>query len=219
MIRPGSRSSSCRRVSKRWQSRGVGPARRKWTMRRPSSVITGIRRAVSGSKEVAKCVAIRSRGQEAWSIEAPFPAVGTKLVRHCHFTGEAPQHSSDPLLEVADSGRVMGENQRKRAGTRGTGAIAPFLSGNPSQELRDHFGTLIVQAGCRLHYAGRLLYADPHPGNYLFRTDGRLGFLDFGCVRPYTDREWECNRLADLAIRGDENDVVRALRASLGLAE
>src|SRR3954464_14486914 len=126
MIRPSSRSSSCRRVSKRWQPRGVGPARRKWTMRRPSSVITGIRRAVSGSKEVAKCVAIRSRGHVAWSIEAAFPAVGTELVRHCHFTGEAPQHSSDPLLEVADSGRVMGENQRKRAETRGTGAIAPF---------------------------------------------------------------------------------------------
>src|SRR3954452_18218822 len=126
MIRPNSRSSSCRRVSKRWQSRGVGPARRKWTMRRPSSVITGIRRAVSGSKEVAKCVAIRSRGHVAWSIEAAFPAVGTELVRHCHFTGEAPQHSSDPLLEVADSGRVMGENQRKRAETRGTGAIAPL---------------------------------------------------------------------------------------------
>jgi hypothetical protein len=94
-----------------------------------------------------------------------------------------------------------------------------FLAGSPSQELRDHFGTLIVQAGCRLHYAGRLLYADPHPGNYLFRADGRLGFLDFGCVRPYTDREWECNRLADLATRGGEDDVARALHASLGLAE
>jgi predicted unusual protein kinase regulating ubiquinone biosynthesis (AarF/ABC1/UbiB family) len=97
--------------------------------------------------------------------------------------------------------------------------IQAFLAGSPSQELRDHFGTLIVQAGCRLHYGGRLLYADPHPGNYLFRADGRLGFLDFGCVRPYTDREWECNRLADRAILGGEDDVVRAVRASLGLAE
>ena len=94
-----------------------------------------------------------------------------------------------------------------------------FLAGNPPQERRDHFGGLIVQAGSRLHYAGRLLYADPHPGNYLFLADGRLGFLDFGCVRPYTDREWECNRLADLAIRGGDEDVHRALRASLGLAE
>jgi aarF domain-containing kinase len=97
--------------------------------------------------------------------------------------------------------------------------IHAFLAGNPSQELRDHFGTLIVQAGCRLHYAGRLLYADTHPGNYLFRADGRLGLLDFGCVRPYTDREWECCRLADRAVLGGEDDVVQAIRASLGIAE
>jgi hypothetical protein len=97
--------------------------------------------------------------------------------------------------------------------------IQSFLAGGPSQDLRDHFGELIVQAGSRLHYAGRLLYADPHPGNYLFRADGRLGFLDFGCVRPYTDREWECNRLADQAIRGGPDDERRVARAGLGLVE
>ena len=97
--------------------------------------------------------------------------------------------------------------------------IHAFLAGDPPQEQRDHFGALMVQAGDRLHYAGRLLYADPHPGNFLFRADGQLGLLDFGCVRPYTDREWECNRLADLATRGGADDVVRAHRASLGLAE
>jgi hypothetical protein len=97
--------------------------------------------------------------------------------------------------------------------------IHAFVAGNPPQELRDHFGGLIYQAQSRLHYAGRLLYADPHPGNFLFQADGRLGFLDFGCVRPYTDREWECCRLCDLAIRGGPDDVVRALRSTLGLAE
>jgi hypothetical protein len=97
--------------------------------------------------------------------------------------------------------------------------IQSFLAGNPSQEVRDHFGALIVQAGSRMHYGGRLLYADPHPGNYLFRADGRLGFLDFGCVRPYTDREWECNRLADLAIRGGPSEEMRVARAGFGLAD
>lgn len=28
-----------------------------------------------------------------------------------------------------------------------------------------------------------LLYADPHPGNYRFLEDGRVAFLDFGCVK------------------------------------
>lgn len=97
--------------------------------------------------------------------------------------------------------------------------LPAFLAGNPSQESRDHFGSLIVQAGCRLHYGGRLLYADPHPGNYLFRSDGRLGWIDFGCVRRYTDVEWEDCRLADRAILGDDADLRRALRHNLGLAE
>src|SRR5271165_7323107 len=101
-------------------------------MRRPISVITGTRRAVSGNREVAKCVAMRSREHVAWSIEAAFPVVGTELVRHCHFTGEAPQLSSDPLAEVADSSRVTGQDQAKMAETRGTGAIAP-----QDHEVRD----------------------------------------------------------------------------------
>src|SRR4051794_38134033 len=29
--------------------------------------------------------------------------------------------------------------------------------------------------------------ADPHPGNYLFQADGRIAFLDFGCVQTVPD--------------------------------
>ena len=127
-------------------------------------------------------------------------------------------HEDDPILVP----RVYDELSTRRVLTMEylDGIhIHAFLAGNPPQERRDHFGGLIYQAQCRLHFAGRLLYADPHPGNFLFRADGRLGLLDFGCVRPYTDREWECNRLSDLATRGGSEDEVRALRACLGLAE
>ena len=30
---------------------------------------------------------------------------------------------------------------------------------------------------------GGMFNADPHPGNYLFHDDGRISFLDFGCVQ------------------------------------
>jgi hypothetical protein len=127
-------------------------------------------------------------------------------------------HEDDPILVP----RVYEEFSTRRVLTMDhlDGLhMQAYLAGNPSQESRDRFGGLIYQAQSRLHYAGRLLYADPHPGNFLFRSDGRLGFLDFGCVRPYTDREWECNRLCALAIRGGPDDVVRSQRANLGLAE
>jgi len=31
-------------------------------------------------------------------------------------------------------------------------------------------------------------HADPNPGNYLFREDGKLGLIDFGCVKTLTPR-------------------------------
>ncbi len=35
------------------------------------------------------------------------------------------------------------------------------------------------------------LYADPHPGNYRFLGDGRVGFLDFGCVKQISSERME----------------------------
>ena len=56
-----------------------------------------------------------------------------------------------------------------------------FLVTDPSQELRDHFGTKIGIASIRLCHAKHFVYADLQPGNFLFIPDGRLGFIDFGC--------------------------------------
>jgi predicted unusual protein kinase regulating ubiquinone biosynthesis (AarF/ABC1/UbiB family) len=97
--------------------------------------------------------------------------------------------------------------------------VHDFLAGNPSQEQRDHFGALIVRAWDRLFFAGHVNYADLHPGNFLFMPDGRLGLLDFGCVRPFSDREWELMRLAMRAIDGGREDIVRHLKRSVCLAE
>jgi predicted unusual protein kinase regulating ubiquinone biosynthesis (AarF/ABC1/UbiB family) len=97
--------------------------------------------------------------------------------------------------------------------------VHDFLAGNPAQERRDHFGALIVRAYYRLYFAGRVNYADVHPGNFLFQSDGRLGLLDFGCVRPFSDREWELIRVAMRACDGGREDVVRYLKRSIALAE
>ena len=66
-----------------------------------------------------------------------------------------------------------------------------FLASNPSQALRNEFGAKIVRATFRVGYGGHMLYADPHPGNYIFMADGRLGLIDFGCCRHYSEEEME----------------------------
>lgn len=97
--------------------------------------------------------------------------------------------------------------------------VNDFLAGNPPQELRDHFGALLGRAWYRLFFSGRVNYADLHPGNFLFQSDGRLGLLDFGCVRPFSDREWELMRLSMRAVDGNHEDLVRYLKRSVALAE
>ena len=70
-------------------------------------------------------------------------------------------------------------------------SIDAFLARRPSQRLRDLVGERLLE----LYYFQVLhleaFHADPHWGNYLFRTDGTLGLVDFGCVkylpRPFVD--------------------------------
>ncbi len=58
-----------------------------------------------------------------------------------------------------------------------------FLAARPSQRLRDLVGSRLLELYyCQLLGMGAF-HADPHWGNYLFRGDGSIGVVDFGCVK------------------------------------
>jgi hypothetical protein len=72
-----------------------------------------------------------------------------------------------------------------------------FLATRPGQAARDRHGRQILHSAMRTFYR-RLCYADPHPGNYLFLADGRLGLIDFGSCRAFDDEDWDlCERMAE----------------------
>lgn len=75
--------------------------------------------------------------------------------------------------------------------------LEAFLATNPSQELKNEFARKIVRAWYRMLFAGRVLYADYHPGNFLFMDDGRLGVIDFGFMLELDDTLWELFRKMD----------------------
>jgi aarF domain-containing kinase len=75
--------------------------------------------------------------------------------------------------------------------------IDQFLAGEPSQAERNHFARQIVRAWYRMLYAGRLFYADVHPGNFLLLRDGRLGLIDFGFMLELDDQMWDGFRQLD----------------------
>jgi predicted unusual protein kinase regulating ubiquinone biosynthesis (AarF/ABC1/UbiB family) len=52
---------------------------------------------------------------------------------------------------------------------------------------------------------GGMFNADPHPGNYVFQAEGRIAFLDFGCVQPiHEGRLGPARTLHRAAVDGDE---------------
>jgi len=59
-----------------------------------------------------------------------------------------------------------------------------WLATQPTQAERDYFGQLLFDTFLFTLFELQRLQADPHPGNYLFMPDGRLGLLDFGCTKP-----------------------------------
>jgi hypothetical protein len=57
------------------------------------------------------------------------------------------------------------------------------------QDLKNTWAEVISRfmAGSFRH--ANLFQADPHPGNYRFGPDGRVGFVDFGCVKVLSERQ------------------------------
>ncbi len=61
--------------------------------------------------------------------------------------------------------------------------LRDFLSRKPSREERNQYGQLLWDFFHIQINDSRTLHADAHPGNFMLCNDGRLGVLDFGCIK------------------------------------
>ncbi len=66
-----------------------------------------------------------------------------------------------------------------------------FLATNPSQEVRNKIGQIIWDFYDHQIHTLKQVHADPHPGNFLFREDGTVGVIDFGCVKVFPQAFYE----------------------------
>lgn len=88
-----------------------------------------------------------------------------------------------------------------------------FLA-DSSPEAQQAAGVRLVEAFHAMYYELRALHADPHGGNYLFRDDGTIGILDFGCVKTFSP--WwvgDYARMARGLVDGDRALCLRGARA------
>jgi hypothetical protein len=77
---------------------------------------------------------------------------------------------------------------------------------------RDRYGEIVFRFYFGLLYHDRIALGDPHPGNYLLRPDGRVGFLDFGLLRDVSAARADAERAIAHAVgAGDAAALKSAL--------
>lgn len=81
-------------------------------------------------------------------------------------------------------------------------------------ETRNRAGLNLADLFFESTFVHRTLHADPHPGNFLFEPDGRVGVLDFGCVKRF-EPTWigQYAALVSSALQGDREATLTATRA------
>ena len=77
---------------------------------------------------------------------------------------------------------------------------------------RDRYGEVVFRFYFGLLYRDRLALGDPHPGNYLLRSDGRVAFLDYGLLRDVNAERINAERAVANAVH--DKDAL-ALKSAL----
>lgn len=66
------------------------------------------------------------------------------------------------------------------------GASLDEVADQADDDLRQRWALALTRAVTEQLYVHHLFNGDPHPGNYLFRSDGTVVLLDFGCIKAIT---------------------------------
>jgi predicted unusual protein kinase regulating ubiquinone biosynthesis (AarF/ABC1/UbiB family) len=61
--------------------------------------------------------------------------------------------------------------------------LKEFLQKNPEQTVKNRIAQALWDFYNYQLHTKLAIHADPHPGNFLFQEDGRVGVIDFGCVK------------------------------------
>ncbi|TNE91184.1 MAG: AarF/ABC1/UbiB kinase family protein [Deltaproteobacteria bacterium] len=152
-------------------------------------------------------------------IDALFDEIAERLKEELDYLQEA--------ANIAAFNRAFGDDPRIRLpqvyGSHSTERVLTMsrLHGKPLDEFletadeaaRQRAGVNLAELYYEMVFVHRMLHADPHPGNYLYEPDGRVGFIDFGCVKRF-DEFWIAHygKAALAALEGDKPTVLAECR-------
>jgi len=160
-------------------------------------------------------------------IDVYFTEIRDKLLEETDYLHEGRQIKAFAGLYNGDERVVMPQwlpelsSERVLTMTYVEGVhMGEFLAASPDQARIDHFGQLlwdfIHDQVERRVYA---FHADIHPGNFLFRDDGRLGIIDFGCIKEFPrDFLDTCVYMLAAHVR-DDAEAIRSCYREVGILD
>ncbi len=85
-----------------------------------------------------------------------------------------------------------------------------------SREDRQHLASVIANCFIHQYFETGLFHADPHPGNILYRADGKVGLIDFGQMgRISEDMRRALGRML-MALKDGNLDIIADIYAEVG---
>ncbi len=83
------------------------------------------------------------------------------------------------------------------------------------QSLKNTWAEVISRMVTGSYRHSDLFHADPHPGNYRFGADGRVGFLDFGCIKVLPeDQRLRMVQMLRATLEGRRSDLYALMTES-----
>lgn len=154
----------------------------------------GIDRALENDLKNAGVIEtlVSTLGPKGVEARRTFLEVAARFREELDYRHEAEQqtwfrefHAGDPSIRIP---KVIVERSAQRVLTTelAQGLTLEQAMQAPEQE-RHAWAETLWRFVFRGNLIGGRFNADPHPGNYLFGEEGRVTFLDFGCVQPIAE--------------------------------
>jgi predicted unusual protein kinase regulating ubiquinone biosynthesis (AarF/ABC1/UbiB family) len=160
-------------------------------------------------------------GGKRFDTRAMFDVVRARFREELDYEHEAESllafaelHQGDPTVRVPE---LVASHSRARVLTTGLVRGASFDEAcAASEEERHAWARTLWRFVFKGTLVGGMLNADPHPGNYVFQEDGRVTFLDYGCIQRTGDRRIHAVRIHRAALAHDEAEFERGVSRMVG---
>ncbi len=185
------------------------------------ALYTGIEDSVDSDLSALRSLLVTSRmlRRDPAEVHALFEEVRTRLHEELDYYQEAAHleefHAAYQGVEGISIPRTHPSHCTGRVLTmdRLTGQSAEDFAAQASPEARQRAGDLLIRTFYDMIYRLRALHADPHGGNYLFRPDGSVGIIDFGCVKRF-DMFWIAH-YSEMVLGILDHDMERAMSRAM----